>query len=529
MSEFLLLFKIQLQNYFFKKSNSKKKGLKIGSAFVGLIVIFALSIYYAWIFMDIFSSSKESFFPYFIIYFGFFLTFMYGISNSQGMLFGFKDLDLLRSFPLKESSIIFSKISLFIFIEYLTTGLFILPALIIFGYKASYGFMYYLMLLLGYISFPIIPILLSAVIGIFVKYISAGKKYGNLIQNIGTILFVAVVYYISFKLGYSTGEGTAIEMNRNQGIFKYLITCNWYGEAALENNFISLLLLTVISFALLFVCVKLYSNIIIMINEKANQGYHNKNFKLSKNNKDNSVFGALLKKELNRVLNNFIYLLNTSLGMLILLLGSLYLCFFMRDDLKSLVNSLSFLGGDIKTIVWQVAILIIVSLGQMTCTTGVSISLEGKTMWLLKVLPITVRDIFITKILTNMIIIILPSLVSLILIGITFAFPIQYFIFGIIFILLTSIFISCLGLMSNLLFPKLDYEREAVVIKQSLSAFISIFVPFLLVIGLVILYFVFIEKFNLFYLFMVVYLLLDLLIILYLYTKGAKRFLYEIN
>ena len=50
MSEYLLLTKTLFRNFLFKTSNSKKKkGLKIGSAFITFIALFVLSIYYSWI------------------------------------------------------------------------------------------------------------------------------------------------------------------------------------------------------------------------------------------------------------------------------------------------------------------------------------------------------------------------------------------------------------------------------------------------------------------------------------------------
>ena len=389
MSEYLLLTKTLFRNFLFKTGKSKKKkGLKIGSAFITFIALFVLSIYYSWIYMDMFSALQNSFFPYFMCYLSFMMTFMFSITSSQGMLFGFTDLDMLRSFPLKEDNIVLSKVTLFVLYEYLTSGLFLLPALIVFGYRAGFGFMYYLWMVIGFISFPIIPMLLASVIGIFIKYISAGKKYANLIQNAGTILFIILIYVLSFSSGYAAGsseEGVIITSSFVDNSFmKYLYPCNWYIDAMTQNKFIYLLLITVIAFALLFVAVKFYSKNLIRINEKAAQGYHNKNFKLSKNKKDKSTFGALFSKELRRVLANFTYVLNTTIGMFMLVGMSIYLCFFLSGEIKSLISSIHFMGDKINTIIWQGVILVIFMMSQMTCTTGVSISLEGKSIWLLK-------------------------------------------------------------------------------------------------------------------------------------------------
>lgn len=528
MSEFFLLIKYQFLNYILR--SNKKKGLKIGGGVLTFLILLGLSIYYSFIYIDLFSSAKDSFFPYFMGYFCFLMTFMFGISNSQGMLFGFTDLDFLRSLPLKNKNIVASKIALFIGIQYMMAAVFLLPALTIFGIRAGFGALYYIFMIIGFISFPILPILLSSILGIFVKYISAGKKYANWIQNIGTILFVIVVYYISFSVGYAQGssDGT-INISRDQGIFKYLYTVNWYIDAMTKNKFIFLLLFTVVSFLFLYIAIQFYSKYIIKINEKASQGYHDDNFSLEKNKTTRSTFGALFFKEFNRVFTNFIYFINTTIGLFMLLGLSIYICFFVRDDISFLISSISFLGADIKTIIWQAVVLVIIMMGQMSCTTHVSISLEGKSVWLIKTLPIKTESVFLAKLLVNILIVIVPSFITLILIGITFKFSYIYFIVGSLFIIITAIFNSSLGLFINLLFPKLDYDREAAVIKQSLSAFMGVFVPFLLAIGLLIAFFLLIERFNLFYVYFALYLILDILLLTYLFTKGIDKFMKDIN
>ena len=60
-----------------------------------------------------------------------------GISTSRGMLFGFKDLDMLKAMPFTEREIVFSKIAVFTLTEYAYAGSFFLPVILIFGIKAG--------------------------------------------------------------------------------------------------------------------------------------------------------------------------------------------------------------------------------------------------------------------------------------------------------------------------------------------------------------------------------------------------------
>ena len=61
--------------------------------------------------------------------------------------------------------------------------------------------------------------------------------------------------------------------------------------------------------------------------------------------------------------------------------------------------------------VMQFTPLIILSFGVgLTCTTGSSISIEGKNLWILKSSPLEVKDIFISKIAVN-IILLVPAII----------------------------------------------------------------------------------------------------------------------
>ena len=175
-----------------------------------------------------------------------------------------------------------------------------------------------------------------------------------------------------------------------------------------------------------------------------------------------------------------------------------------------------------SALVWQTILLSIHVVGQMTCTTGSSISLEGKSLWILKSIPASVREIFTAKIMINLLLILVPSLLSLVGFGIAFRFPPLYYLCGVAMIIAGALFISMLGLLINLRFPKLEYDREAVVIKQSLSAFLSMMVPLFLAIGIMVLYFV--TGMVWFYAILAFYGVCDIILYVLLVKYGFERF-----
>jgi ABC-2 type transport system permease protein len=109
----------------------------------------------------------------------------------------------------------------------------------------------------------------------------------------------------------------------------------------------------------------------------------------------------------------------------------------------------------------------------MSNTSCVSISIEGKNLWILKSLPIAEMDIFKSKILLNILLTIPISLISFLVIGIKLGFELKTVILVMIFIVLLAVFSAALGLFINLLYPKLEFTSDVQVVKQGASVIIN--------------------------------------------------------
>jgi ABC-2 type transport system permease protein len=164
-------------------------------------------------------------------------------------------------------------------------------------------------------------------------------------------------------------------------------------------------------------------------------------------------------------------------------------------------------------------------LGEMTCTTSSSISLEGKSLWIMKTLPVTTSQVFWSKMMINILLIIIPSSISLILLGIVFGFQWLYYICGLVFIAAAAFGISMFGLLMNLAFPKLAYENEQEVIKQSMPAFLGVMIPMFVGILMLMGFFMFGQEVDgLFYIYLAVFAVLDIVMYAILMSTGKKKY-----
>lgn len=109
----------------------------------------------------------------------------------------------------------------------------------------------------------------------------------------------------------------------------------------------------------------------------------------------------------------------------------------------------------------------------MTNTACVSISLEGKNLWILKSSPIKERDIFKSKILLNIILTMPIAIICFMTLSFRLGFNMKSTALVILTIILISIFSATLGIFINLLYPKMDFTSDVAVVKRGASVIIS--------------------------------------------------------
>jgi len=152
-----------------------------------------------------------------------------------------------------------------------------------------------------------------------------------------------------------------------------------------------------------------------------------------------------------------------------------------------------------------------------------SISLEGRSLWILKSLPVTPGTIYKSKIAVNLTII-SPALIDAVILGVVLKTGVLPILYMELSAMVCAVFISEYGLLINLLFPNFSWTSETVVIKQSVAALVSIFSG-IGVVGIQFLFLLFMPSqaaANLGYIGLVA--ILDVILYRILMTYGKRRF-----
>ena len=158
-------------------------------------------------------------------------------------------------------------------------------------------------------------------------------------------------------------------------------------------------------------------------------------------------------------------------------------------------------------------------------TTASSISIEGKKIWILKAHPISYKDVFKAKIKVNFMVNLFPAVLTSIFLSLAlknFWYIPLLLAISLLLVLLSSI----IGLIANLLFPKLSWESEVEPVKQGISVLLTMGIDFCLIAIPLLFYFVLnITNTYLFFgIIILIYILCVLILSKLLYTKGVKLY-----
>ncbi len=516
------LIAVQLRNMF-GAGNKKISGA--AAVLISFGAMMYLSFFYSYM---LYSSLPEHLYDSILrvmVCGGYLLILIIGVNMAQGTLFGYKDFDLLRSLPVTDRDIVASKLATYILTVYLYAGFYVIPAMIMYGIYAHPGVMFAVYAVVGYLTMPASAVVLSSLIGLFIRTVSAGKKHSELIRNILSVVMVLVIVFMS---AYAGSADTASEevLGTVSGYSRCLVLVSSYVDACVSGRLSSLLIAVGVNILILSLFLRFISPQIIAAGERGEITWHDRNFRMGRL-RGSSPLKALYRKELQVYLRNFNYLMNTAVGLIIILV-------FVIMALVESVKSGTLFGVPLQTVhmfaeeTGYIGLLFAGMAVHMSCMTGVSISLEGKHLWLTKTLPVREETIFMSKIAVNLTIALIPMIPAALIFGIIMKLPWSYYILALMYLGMAALFTAMFGLIINLCFPKLEFDREIQVIKQSMSSFVTLMSSMVIGIGILVLFiFLFMHGFapwQVMTAIMLGYVVMDTVLAFILLGWGIKRF-----
>ena len=392
-----------------------------------------------------------------------------GVFNTYASLYLSKDNDLLLSMPIPPSAILLSRMISVYAISMLYSSVVYIPAVIailVIGHPSALSVVNLILLwvMLGFLVHTLV-----CLFGWVIALISSKLKNNKIITVIFSLVLFGGYYYLCMN---SYGFIETIAANSEaiaEGMRKNAYPLYLLGKAA-EGEPVPMLISAALIFVLFaVVCFALSRTFIGIATVTASA---KKKVYRERTAKQRSLTGAMLVKEWERFSSSATYMLNCGIGLVMLLLLGVASFFFAPHFREELVGPITEALGspaiaeNLFSVGAGVAVLVISSTIDVTSP---SVSLEGKSLWIPRSLPLPAADFLRGKLLLHLLLAFPFECIASLCLTISFRLPFYGFLLMFLLASFATAVFAEFGLILNLKRHDFSWTNEVYPIKQSMS------------------------------------------------------------
>lgn len=461
------------------------------------------------------------------------MTFIEGIYKSGPLVFNCKDDQLLLSLPIKRSTVLFVRIFKFYLFELLFNSLFLLPIMVSYiRWDSDLNWTYFLTSFIMLLLLPIIPIVLSCILGFITSSLSSKFKYKNAAQIIISMGVLVGILALSFNMDGILEYIIKNSSNINELVTKIYYPAGIYAKLVNDFNIVDLLIFVMVHVGVFAISIVILSKFYFKINTRL-KSVSSTSKRVSIDSltiKSKSVTRSLVKKEMSTFFKTPVFIINAGFSLVLFLIAVIVIALKHDTIMPLLIAQLSALDLKEEIIMNNIPIIILILISfasYMTSITNSIVSLEGRNITILKSLPIKTKTILIGKILACLKITTPVLFIGDIILFIVLKISVIDSLLLLILSILIPLVSHFIGLIVNLKYPNLNWENSAEVVKQSTSSFISVMLGMALFVLTSMVIFNVIGKISGTLLLIIVtttYILIDIILYLYLLRRGTVDF-----
>lgn len=416
--------------------------------------------------------------PGFVVAVSSLAIFIFTLFKAGPVLFAAGDYDMLTALPIRSFSIIVSRLLHMYVSSLLLTVLTMVPSCLLYGRMAGPSPWFYAAAAVSVLFVPLVPLTAASFLGTLIMAAGSRVKYKNafviFLSLVGTMGILVLSLGFSFRAEDMNMADMAgmIKLGVDQ-VNRIYPLAGMYTAGIVGGNLAALAGFPVISLGVFLLFSALVQWKYLSISSALYSHAAKKNYRMQAQKKS-SLLKALYIKEIKRYFASNIYVMNTLMGYILMIVIAVVLAFTGIDKLE---GYLAMSVGELPAMPFPLGNIVPFLLSlmlMMGSTTSSSISIEGKQWWIPKSLPIPVRTILDGKMLVGLSLMIPAVLISgavLVLSGQTggvspvwlFLVPGAYACFSVVF-----------GIAINLRMPVFNWDNETTVVKQSGATMIAV-------------------------------------------------------
>ncbi len=402
------------------------------------------------------------------------------VFSTYSSLYQAKDNDLLLSMPIPVNKVLLVRLA-GVYVMGLMYGLLVLiPSIVVYFLNTPFRILSLLFCLLISVALSFFVLSLSCILGWVVALISSKLKNRNIITVFLCLGFIAAYYYLCGNITTLLQEmllDPAAFGSKVQGIPYPLYQM---GLAA-EGNVLAMLIFVAIILALFVIVYSVLHRSFLKL-ATTNRGIKKIKY-IHKKGEYRSAAAALIFKELRRFFGSVNYMINCGLGLVFMVIAGIFLL-IKQEEISVILNML----GDRGTLA-LIACAGICMMASMNDMTAPSVSLEGKSLWILQVLPVPAWQVLKAKLSVHLLLCLAPTAILTACLLYVLRLSVMYVLLIPVIVMLFSVFMAVMGLVLNLKLPNLNWTNEIVPIKQGAPVALTLFGGWVLVLGLGVIYY----------------------------------------
>lgn len=484
MNKLMLLLRLQFLNLpglnprlYCGPARARRRAVLIalGAGFVVLALLATSTMYSVMLAFSLEPLGALELLPTLMMFAASIVVLMTGVYKSVNLLFTFRDYDTLASLPIPGAVLLGSRFLMLYLSNLGFMALILLPALAVYGVMAAPGAGFWAAAAFSFFFIPLLPVLAGTLLGLVISLAASRFRHSNALAILFSLAAFVLLMVGSTGLSASMASesfGPVAQMAAQQ-ITRLYFPARLYQQALAGSGWA--LALFVLGSALaaalaLWLLGRCFGPLrALLMARRARSAYRPEALKAR------SPAMALFGKEMRRFFASALYVLNGGAGLLLMTLMTLALIILGADQLELLLE----LPG-LASMLMAVLPFLLGLMNAMTAPSACSLSLEGKSLPILKSLPVSSRAVLMSKAAVTAVLTGGATVVNALALTLALRPTLLEALWLWVIPLLYGLVSAQAGLLFNLRLPNFSWTSEVTVIKQSVPVLLTMLLAFAL-------------------------------------------------
>ena len=481
MNKLMLLLRLQFLNLpglnprlYCGSARARRRAVLIalGAGFVVLALLATSAMYSVMLAFSLEPLGALELLPTLMMFAASIVVLMTGVYKSVNLLFTFRDYDTLASLPIPGAVLLGSRFLMLYLSNLGFMALILLPALAVYGVMAAPGAGFWAAAAVSFFFIPLLPVLAGTLLGLVISLAASRFRHSNALAILFSLAAFVLLMVGSTGLSASMASesfGPVAQMAAQQ-ITRLYFPARLYQQALAGSGWA--LALFVLGSALaaalaLWLLGRCFGPLrALLMARRARSAYRPEALKAR------SPAMALFGKEMRRFFASALYVLNGGAGLLLMTLMTLALIILGADQLELLLELLLELPG-LASMLMAVLPFLLGLMNAMTAPSACSLSLEGKSLPILKSLPVSSRAVLMSKAAVTAVLTGGATVVNALALTLALRPTLLEALWLWVIPLLYGLVSAQAGLLFNLRLPNFSWTSEVTVIKQSVPVLLT--------------------------------------------------------